>query len=140
VNIDLWGVPAEPPQLPPEDYRPRGVRFRLEDGTEVAVDLKYCGIEEELSYQYGYVMHSWEPMIEGDLAQLLPKVIAFEADYWPIECAILSFGTPDEPQRFMPEDLVAAWVERILANSPMFNGCHQTYADGAERLHGTANP
>jgi hypothetical protein len=69
----------------------------LSNGARVPFHLRWCG-----TY--------FEPVIEGDVAKLMPMVIAIDADEWPSGAAIRwpSIGAAS-----------AEWAQRLLDNSPI---------------------
>lgn len=101
--------------------KPRGCRFIMENGTEVPFDVRYLGPDEWFGTP---VIAAWEPMIEGDYVDLLPKVIGMKADRWPHD-NVLSFSP-----RFYPDD-PQGWSNRFLQNSDCLT-------DSRERAEGHA--
>lgn len=94
----------------PEKYRPVKPVFVLDNGIRVPLDLRYRGVRDT-SIGSGSLSHVYEPVIEGDLVKLLPRVVAIDAETWPSGSAFLfpSLGAAGKE-----------WAERVLSNSPVF--------------------
>jgi hypothetical protein len=89
-----------------EKRPPTNPVFILASGMRVPIHLREAGYTVGIGWL-------WEPVIEGDLAKLLPMVVAIDCDgEWPSGA---SFKFPN------PKGMDGqAWAHRILANSTCF--------------------
>jgi hypothetical protein len=92
------------PGQEPED-RPVNPVFVLANGTRVPFDLRYTGFQGQ--------WRTWLPVIEGDVAKLLPMVHAVDAEYWPTGAAL---SLPSLESRQASHE----WGKRVISNSPIF--------------------
>lgn len=84
--------------------------FVLDNGMRVPVELRRDGVHPKTGKPV------WRPIIEGDLAKLMPRIVGFDAEYWPTgkhSLKMPNVGATVEDQR--------AWAQRLIDNSPVFN-------------------
>lgn len=86
--------------------KPSKVVFITNSGMRVPVELRYAGFPE--------AVHTWEPVIEGDLPTIMANVVAIDADHWPAGAALQLPAGPGYD--------TVEWGLAVLENSPVLAG------------------
>ena len=85
--------------------RPVNPKFILGNGSRIGFDMTYVG------YSPGHGGHIYRPVIEGEMAKLMPMVHGVDADEWPKDVSMQFPGLGSTT-------LSKEWMDRFMANSP----------------------
>jgi hypothetical protein len=96
------GWPAGDFELPEP---PTGFALILKGGQRVPVDLRYVERRPVIG-------HVWRPVIEGKMLDLMPAVVAVDAENWP-PATHVTFPTWSDSKT------CHEWMERVISNSPV---------------------
>jgi hypothetical protein len=86
--------------------KPTNVVLVTDRGDRVPVELRYAGDPQEV--------HIWEPVIEGELADIMIDVVAIDADTWPAGAGLQLPAGPGYD--------TIEWGLAVLKNSPILSG------------------